>query len=312
MAGIVDRGTRTRSLLDGLPAELPHSLILELTVDDRDTVDELCCHAPGRDREEFALNALRIGVLALRQARGRLDADLIERETQRMLSGLQNQLSAHASQVHDRLTSSLKEYFDPESGRFQQRVQQLVKQDGDLEQMLRRQIGSQDSELCKTLVSHVGEQSPLMRMLNPQESRGLMQALRDTLESQLSAQRNQVLREFSLDNKDGALARLVGELTSSHGQLTKALQERIDIVVREFSLDEENSALSRLVRNVDRRRTDDHPRVLARQRGIGLVSAGRCYPEKHARHRQQSDARRRRLFPRPPTARAVRDPGKAH
>ena len=61
-----------------------------------------------------------------------------------------------------------------------------------------------------------------------------------------------MLKEFSLDNKEGALARLVGELSTNHGDLTKDLQTRIDVVMKEFSLNEENSALSRLVQNVDR------------------------------------------------------------
>ena len=250
MAGVIERDGSA-----GLAAEAgsePFSLSLELTVHDRDTITELCAYPEGDARDEFALNALRIGVLALRQARGQLDADLIQRETQRMLSGLQGQLSAHAAGMHEKLTGALKEYFDPESGRFHERVQQLVKQDGDLEQLLRRQVGGDGSELSKTLLAHVGEQSALMKLLNPRESQGLMAALRETVDAQLTAQSNQVLREFSLDNKEGALARLVGELTANHGHLTKALEEKIEDVVREFSLDEENSALSRLVKNVDR------------------------------------------------------------
>ena len=102
---------------------------------------------PATDRERFALAALRIGVLALRQARGRVDADLIQRETQRMLSGLEGQLAAHALHINEKLAGSLKEYFDPQSGRFPERVQQLVKEDGELEQLLRRQIGGEDSQL---------------------------------------------------------------------------------------------------------------------------------------------------------------------
>jgi hypothetical protein len=208
--------------------------------------------------------------LALRQARGRVDGDVIQRETQRMLAGLQAQLTAHASAVNEKLTSSLKEYFDPESGRFHERVQQLVKQDGELEQLLHRQIGSEDSELCKTLVGHFGQQSPLMKLLNPRESEGLLAALAQTLEERLTAQRNHVLREFSLDNKDGALARMTG----SHGQLTEALGKKIDTVIGEFSLDKDDSALSRLVRNVERAQStitrefslDEEASALARMR----------------------------------------------
>src|SRR5262249_11290164 len=63
--------------------------------------------------------------------------------------------------------------------------------------------------------------------------------------------RETILRQFSLDNNESALSRLVAELGKSHTELTGNLQEKIDDVIREFSLDEENSALSRLVKNVE-------------------------------------------------------------
>ncbi len=275
MAGVVGRKLEHEGLLFSTDGDDSlESLELHLTVTDRDSIDDLASFADGDEREQFALNALRIGILALRQARGRIDADLIQRETQRMLSALQSQLSAHTSQTHEKLSGSLKEYFDPASGRFQERVQQLIKHDGELEQLLRRQIGGEDSELCKTLVAHVGQQSPLMKLLSPNESQGLLSALKQTVEAQLTSQRDHVLREFSLDNKEGALARMVGELTNSHGQLTEALEKKIGVVIEEFSLDKEDSALNRLVRNVDRAQStitrefslDDEASALARLR----------------------------------------------
>ncbi len=113
-------------------------------------------------------------------------------------------------------------------------------------------IDGENSLFARTLVAHVGRDSPLMKQLDPQQSQGLLAVLKQTVDVQLTQQRDQVLKEFSLDNKQGALARLVGELTAKHGDLTKDLQTRIDVVVKEFSLNEENSALSRLVQNVDR------------------------------------------------------------
>jgi hypothetical protein len=236
----------------GAGVDLPFRLPLELTVEDAETIAELCQHPEGEERECYALSALRIGVLALRQARGQVDGEQIRRQTDHMLHALQSQLNEHAALVHDRLTSSLKDYFDPESGRFQERVNRLIRKDGELEEVLRRQVGAGESELVKTLSAHFGNDSPLLKLLSPDESRGLLKALRDTFGEQLVTQRERILSEFSLNNKEGALSRLIDELHTHHDQLTENLQDKIDGVVKEFSLDEENSALSRLVRNVDR------------------------------------------------------------
>lgn len=228
----------------------PSELFLELTVDDPETIAALVQHADGPDRESFARRALRIGVLALGQARGQIDTSAVRGECERMLLALQSQLREHAGSMQTRLSGTLQEYFDPQNGRFQDRVERLIKRDGELEQVLRRQIGVDDSQLAKTLSAHFGTESPLMKRLSPHEAEGLLAALRETFGKQLEVQRDAVLKEFSLNNRDGALARLVQELTTNQGKLTENLQGRIDAVVKEFSLDAEDSALSRLVKNV--------------------------------------------------------------
>ncbi len=230
---------------------LPYGLTLELEVTDREVVEALSAFHDEAQRRDYALTALKIGISSLRLASGRLDAELIQRESARLLESVDHRLQQHTRAIHDRINHQLKDYFDPDSGRFNERVNRLVSRDGELEQILRRQIGTQDSEMVRTLVAHVGQNSPLMKSLSPTESEGVIAALRTLVVEQLKNQRERVLDEFSLDNKQGALTRLVSELTKNHGQMQKDLQAKIDEVVKEFSLDQENSALSRLVRNVD-------------------------------------------------------------
>ncbi len=231
-----------------LPSELP----LELVVRDRDVIEALLEQDEVDARESYALDALRIGVMALRHANTRLDADLLRRETSQLLSTLSQTLTHYTQSTRDQLNNTLKDYFDPKDGRFNERVARLVEHDGELARLMKQQIDGENSNLARTLLTHVGRESPLMKMLDPSQSEGLLAALRQALEGQLTKQSEQVLREFSLDNQEGALARLVRELTTKHGDLTKDLNAKIDEVVKEFSLDEENSALSRLVSNVDR------------------------------------------------------------
>jgi hypothetical protein len=223
-------------------------LSLELWVTDRDVLEALADYPEGEERNRFALEALKIGVLALRHVGGQATADLIHREVR----GMQQALEQHNKVVHQQVTHTLQEYFDPKNGRFSQRVQGLVAHDGELAQLIKGLIDGENSQLAKTLLAHVGGQSPLMQQLDPRQSAGLLSVLKQTVEAQLAQQRDQVLKEFSLDNKEGALARLVGELNASHGDLTKDLREKIDEVIKEFSLDKQDSALSRLVQNVDR------------------------------------------------------------
>jgi hypothetical protein len=227
------------------------SVLLTLVVTDYESVAELLQKTEGRERDEYALASLRIGILALKHARGQIDVDAVKREGERLLADLKSALDQSRSDIHTNLTSALKEYFDPESGRFQERVERLIKQDGDLEQVLRRQVGNDGSEMARTLAAHIGENSPLMKLLNPEESDGLVSSIRSTISAVVDAEQEHILGEFSLDNEKGALKRLINELTQANGKLKTDLAAEIGSVVQEFSLDKEDSALSRLVKRVE-------------------------------------------------------------
>ncbi len=73
--------------------------------------------------------------------------------------------------------------------------------DGELARVMKQQIDGENSNLSRTLLTHVGRESPLMKMLDPAQSQGLLAALREAVEGQLTKQSSQVLREFSLDNQ---------------------------------------------------------------------------------------------------------------
>ncbi len=234
-----------------LPAEIPLSLL----VTDPELVHELVQWNSPADQADFALKALRIGILALKQARGNIDADSVRREGDRLLELMKTGLEDHSQRLNSKLADSLKEYFDPQSGRFQERVERLIKQDGELENVLRRQLSKEDSELARTLAHYFGQESPLMQMLSPTQSQGILAKLSLAMSTQLETQREHVLKQFSLDNKEGALFRFLGELTSRQGELSKELQNKIESVMKEFSFDKEDSALNKLITNMQAAQT---------------------------------------------------------
>jgi len=98
----------------------------------------------------------------------------------------------------------------------------------------------------------MGESSPLLSLLDPTSEKGLASSLAKSVDSVAQEQREAILKEFSLDNPNGALSRTLRELAARHGEAGEALEKKITTVVSEFSLDKEDSALSRLVQRVDK------------------------------------------------------------
>jgi hypothetical protein len=224
---------------------------LTLVVDDPELVVELTNYAEGSMRNSFAVSALRIGVLALRQARGNVDADTLRREGDHLLSELKQELQSRVTEIDTRVASTLKRYFDPESGHFTERVERLVKKDGDLERVLRDQIGdAESSELARALARRIGESSPLMRRLNPEDAESIIKSIESSVKEVLEGEQTNILSEFSLDNPNGALTRVVNQLEEKNGEFKGDIEKQIKQAVKEFSLDDESSALSRLVKKV--------------------------------------------------------------
>ena len=224
---------------------------LHLRISDADLVAELSAYEDGEDRAEFAISALKIGTIALRQAQGRIDADTVRHEGELFIESMSHALDNHQNEVTGQISNCLKEYFDPEGGQFNQRVKSLIQKDGEIERVIRSQIEGDGSELARTLTTHVGVESPLMHMLDPNAKDGLINNLSESASGTLTEQRELILREFSLDNKEGALSRLLEELEKNHGEVGESLQNQIDTVTEEFSLDKEDSALSRLMSRVE-------------------------------------------------------------
>jgi hypothetical protein len=230
---------------------LPFGMTLELVINDADVMRELEKYPEGQERDEFAIEALKIGILALRRASTAFDGEFIQRETDRMLDTLQERLNSHAEISKARLETSLKSYFDPDSGHFTQRVSELTTENGGLAKLLKESLDGDKSKLAQTMVALVGEHSPLMKYLSPDQSDGLLTLLKTNVESQLQTQQARILSEFSLDNPNGALNQMIERLTTKHGTLSKDLQDKIDEVIKEFSLDKPDSSLNRLVHKVN-------------------------------------------------------------
>lgn len=230
--------------LDGLPESL------HLVVTDVEVVAELRRVSAGAPRQRFALDALRLGVLSMRAAAGDLDARAIRDAGQSLLLELRGVLAERATSLTSTMASTLAQYFDPSTGVAVQNLERLTRDGGELDRVLRQHVGD-ESTLVRTLASHIGASSPLFRLLSADDATGLRAQVERTLEAALRAQSEQVLRQFSLDDRTSALSRLVAELGAASGAASADLKQQVEAAVGEFSLDRPDSALSRLVARVE-------------------------------------------------------------
>lgn len=235
---------------DGQAAD-SNPLELHLVIIDPDVAAALREYSVGGRRNEFAESALKVGVLALRFTRGLFDGDTVRREGDRLIELLSERLNTYRCDLERNVAATLTGYFDPKNGRFTERVDRLINADGDLAKVMQSHVQNAQASISATLTQHLGQDSKLLQLLTPSESNLLLSAFRSTIDETLRAERQVIVREFSLDQPDSALSRLIREIEAKHGNLSKALSHKVDDVVAEFSLDKKDSALSRLVGRVE-------------------------------------------------------------
>lgn len=230
--------------------ELP-TLLVTLEVGDPDVVAELEKHAEGPPRDKYVLGALRLGVLALRQAAGELDATAVRDAAEDLLLNLGQLLARRGAEISGDISGALRQYFDPSTGALPQRIEALLRSDGELDRALRAHLAPENSTIASALNAHLGEGSAIFKLLSPDDANGLKAQIEGAFESIVTEQQESILKEFSLDNKESALSRVIAELVSSNGELRTDLKTQVDGIAGEFSLDKPESALSRLVARVE-------------------------------------------------------------
>lgn len=276
------------------PIETGAGISLKLWVQDPEVINELS-RRDGEDREQFALTALRVGVIAIRQASGFLDAEKLRSQGESILKDLELRLLKHTNKIEKGLNEELERYFSPDNGHFHDRVQSLISKDGELAELLKEHIQGDESLLAKQLASIVGNDSQLMKYLSPEQKDGLIERIAGVAEAKLKDQAERLLREFSLDEEDSALNRLIRDVkkinseigekfdpadeTSVLSRLKKALEDTQNQINKHLTLNEDESALS-ILHNSLRKQIEEFTakqlefqRVVSEQLGIKQVQA---------------------------------------
>jgi len=181
---------------------------LALDVRDPEVVGELL-RRPEVERERYALQALRVGVLAIEAASGRIDAQAVGDAGAAVVAAMREALVGHSSQMIVGLSAELGRYFDPKSGAVPDRLRRFVAPGGELESLLARHFAGDDSILARRLSDLVKGEFSLDR------PGSVLARLSTTMDSNAEA----IVREFDLNREDSALSRMRREMAAEVDRL---------------------------------------------------------------------------------------------
>lgn len=150
--------------------------------------------------EEQLLHAAHLGVLAIRQASPTLDTKVVE---------------AKFSEIEEKLNEHLGD-FKEEIGNY------LNDKDGVLPKTL-DDFFNPKGKLADVLAKWLGPNSKFAKDIDPRNTDGILTRIEKKVGALVDARLEGITNEFSLDEKDSAMARLKGMIEKWHGDIKTTL-----------------------------------------------------------------------------------------
>ncbi|MDO9509342.1 MAG: hypothetical protein Q7I97_08425 [Thermovirgaceae bacterium] len=178
-------------------------LRLELEITDRNVIDFLF-QFPDDARPSKAIEALKVGVIAIRSASPTLDTRVVEEKFREV----QSQIAGDVEEFREELKNRLEQYFRSEGGTVPAFIEKHFGEDGRISRILESYFGAERGKLVSLLEGQVGPESFLGRRMDPSNREGLVSQVEKTVEELLKQNANQMRSTFSLDDEGSALSLL--------------------------------------------------------------------------------------------------------
>lgn len=175
----------------------------------------------GEERQRKALDALKVGVIAIQSASPSLDTRVVEEKFRQV----ENQIDEKIASFRDDLRERLERYFRAEGGTVPLCIERHLGENGSLSKILETYFSSEKGRLCDILDGKVGPNSYLGRQIDPANREGLQSRIEKAVEEILREGSGRILESFSLDDETSALSRLKRSLREEIERLQKSTSE---------------------------------------------------------------------------------------
>lgn len=156
--------------------------------------------------EEKVLEALRIGVIAIQSASPTLDTKIVGEK----FKEVENNINTHINSFQGNIESKLEEYFKADSGFLPRSLKALFGENGQLTQLLHKQIGP-SSEFAKSI--------------DPSNKESVISKIEEIVNANLQEYSDKIIKQFSLDIEDSSLVRLKKSLSEEVKGIQKSNNE---------------------------------------------------------------------------------------
>ncbi len=170
------------------------------------------------NREEKAIEALRVGVIAIQSASPSLDTRIVEEKFRDVETSIDEYLKTFQSELKDKLEN----YFKAESGEVPRKLEDLLGKTGILSQIFKSYFNSESGQLQLLLQNQIGPSSSFAKNLDRNNKESVISKLENFIETHLELTTGEIVDEFSLDKDGSALSKLKKSLSDEVKEIQKS------------------------------------------------------------------------------------------
>lgn len=209
-------GTTTVNNYDSEMTEMQ----LQLVVRDR-TVMNFLSRYEGEQRQEKALEALKVGVIAIQSASPFLDTRVVEEKFKDVHSAIE----VCITDFTDNLKTKLEEHFKPDGGSLPRTLDKAFGEQGTVSRLFDDYFGPEKGKILALLQKQIGPGSDFAKSLDPKNQESVICLIQAKVKEELEGKLKTIVDEFSLDKDGSAITRLKGCVEEEVKKIQKDNQE---------------------------------------------------------------------------------------
>jgi hypothetical protein len=160
------------------------------------------------ERSAKAIEALKVGVIALQTACPTLDTQIVKDQF---------------AEMQEELGQALARYFADKDGVVPKSLNEAFGDKGALPQFFQRYFDPETGKLVRLIDSQVGPSSRFGRLFDVKNKDGVIAVIEEKVKHLVEAKLNEVLKEFSLDEDGSAMNKLKTIMDGAFGTFREAL-----------------------------------------------------------------------------------------
>ena len=197
--------------------KLPPDLSLKLTVKDENVIKYLISYESPQ-REDKALEALKVGVIAILSASPCLDTKIVEEK----FNEIEKNLQEYSGAFKKALEEELKKYFEKERGDVPAVINSVLGEKGTLSILLKEYFNTESGKVSLLLQKELGPGSAFIKTLDPNNKESVISKIEKAVNDKLIETTKDLADQFSLDKDDSGISRLKKLFEEKVGEIKTA------------------------------------------------------------------------------------------